>query len=733
MSLPCCPTAFTCSTCSVASGNIRDPYNVASFSGRGTSFDDGRIKPDLVAPGEDILSAAAPGADSNGSLIPTQPNYCGVPSPTTARTLTESQNVAVSLKSGTSMATPLVAGAVEKIRQYFKQGYYPSGTPGGPSINPDESLLRAVILASAKPLSGSGGVWNKLPFQSDFSRYSIPVNSQIPGLGVVFYGASHFSDDLSDVFAGFGMPILDNAVSMPDGIYKMFFTSETFQASSGPSAFAIPCDNQSSTPVTIVLAWTDPPGSTSSRKQLVNDLDLIVLVPSSTSSSAQLFGNMRDFADSSNVVERVICACPAGGSLTAIVLPGEAIKTAAQKWNLVANGPISSSITKLESVPIFKAGRIAAPATTPASCVSSSRLSYSLNFVPGREWLVPSSSWEMQRLLLEFSVSLSIFARVNRQAISISLTLPCSGCSPSFATLSLGCSTLITMSSSGLISFEYITASALYSALRTNCDDSESPCQRDPILSAFDWTEFAAAPYFCNSYVTCGTCTSAAACGWCASRGTCKSGNALGSDDGRCASLSTWNWNSSACSSPAPPPPTPDAQMAVFVFRIADRSIESWTGANTQQFENEMQSLLKDSTNIFKVTKIRSGSVILDSQVSTTASMLPAINTVFTNLDLLRQLPAYGSSLSVVAVPPQSACSGFTALETCVASSACGWCSVVESCLPGSKDGATVPPGSDSTCTGDNWKFEISHSCASLYIVVSQQLHAINPSTCLPN
>ena len=178
MSLPCCPTQYSCSTCSVPpsvnSGNIRSAYNVATFSSRGTSFDDARIKPDLVVPGEDTLSANGPGVDSSGNLFSTTANHCVVPSATTARTTADSKNFALRTMSGTSMATPLAAGAVEKIRQYFVQGYYPSGNKGGTSISPAESLLRAVILASAQPLSGSGGVWNLLPFQSGQYRFPIP-------------------------------------------------------------------------------------------------------------------------------------------------------------------------------------------------------------------------------------------------------------------------------------------------------------------------------------------------------------------------------------------------------------------------------------------------------------------------------------------------------------------------------------------------------------------------------
>ena len=35
----------------------------------------------------------------------------------------------VSMK-GTSMSTPLVAGAAALVREYFTQGYYPSGVDG---------------------------------------------------------------------------------------------------------------------------------------------------------------------------------------------------------------------------------------------------------------------------------------------------------------------------------------------------------------------------------------------------------------------------------------------------------------------------------------------------------------------------------------------------------------------------------------------------------------------------
>ena len=55
------------------------------------------------------------------------------------------------------MSTPLVAGAMEYVRQYFIQGFYPSGTPNASNSMPTvpESLLRAVMLAGARQITGT--------------------------------------------------------------------------------------------------------------------------------------------------------------------------------------------------------------------------------------------------------------------------------------------------------------------------------------------------------------------------------------------------------------------------------------------------------------------------------------------------------------------------------------------------------------------------------------------------
>jgi hypothetical protein len=163
MSLACCESQTTCSgkTCSVESGNLRSAINVATFSALGPTAD-GRFKPDLVTTGEDTLSAATPSQTTLATPFRyTEPNHCINPGGSkTARSPADDFNKALDIKSGTSMSTPLMAGGAEKIRQYFVQGYYPLGTArSSAGFNPDSALVRAVILASCKPLAGIGGVW----------------------------------------------------------------------------------------------------------------------------------------------------------------------------------------------------------------------------------------------------------------------------------------------------------------------------------------------------------------------------------------------------------------------------------------------------------------------------------------------------------------------------------------------------------------------------------------------
>jgi serine protease AprX len=101
-----------------------DPDGLAAFSSRGPTSD-GRIKPDVVAPGTAILStrSRAPGV-GNGWGPTDDPGYF--------------------YEGGTSMATPLVAGCAAVVRQYLKKK----------GVTPSAALVKAMLINAAHNQSG---------------------------------------------------------------------------------------------------------------------------------------------------------------------------------------------------------------------------------------------------------------------------------------------------------------------------------------------------------------------------------------------------------------------------------------------------------------------------------------------------------------------------------------------------------------------------------------------------
>ena len=106
-----------------------DFHSLAAFSSRGPCKDR-RIKPDIVAPGTDILSTIS---------IAAIEKYNGV----------ERSNLYGYL-SGTSMSTPIVSGAAAIVREYFRKSHrnkYPSA-----------ALIKATLINGTKKLEGKSAL-----------------------------------------------------------------------------------------------------------------------------------------------------------------------------------------------------------------------------------------------------------------------------------------------------------------------------------------------------------------------------------------------------------------------------------------------------------------------------------------------------------------------------------------------------------------------------------------------
>lgn len=251
------------------------------MSSRGPTAD-GRIKPDIVAPGT-LSSAQAYARDGCSAVV----------------------------LSGTSMATPAVAAAAAQVRQYFVEGFHPQGSRGASrGFEPSGALVKAVLLNGATPLAG-------------FEEWSGEAATEAPNSG-----------------SGFGR--LDLSRSLPlAGLnrFKVAYVNSASLNKTGASlSFKLKTAGASAaTPLRVTLVWYDYPADPAAGRTLVNDLDLTVVLKNKKT-AASYVGNGQ--VDRLNTVERVTIDKPLPKASLTITVSAHRIysKVAGQPFALVVTG-----------------------------------------------------------------------------------------------------------------------------------------------------------------------------------------------------------------------------------------------------------------------------------------------------------------------------------------------------------------------------------------------------------
>jgi hypothetical protein len=270
-----------CSTPDTEANNAND---IASFSSRGPCSD-GRVKPDLVAPGTHVTGGVPQSStttNGSGAAIACfkATGVCALPGGGTvgnANNFFPLNQQFYTTSSGTSHSTPAVAGACALVRQYFINN---GPSPASPA------MTKAFLMNSCRYMTGVS------------AGDTLPSSSQ--GMGELNLGMAF------------------------DGVPRMLrdeVGADKFTATGQTRTFSGTITDPSK-PFRVTLAWTDTPASLVASAILVNDLNLTVTVGGNTykgnvfSGASSVTGGS---ADSVNNVESVFLPAGLSGSFVVTV------------------------------------------------------------------------------------------------------------------------------------------------------------------------------------------------------------------------------------------------------------------------------------------------------------------------------------------------------------------------------------------------------------------------------
>ncbi|HEX9341892.1 MAG TPA: PQQ-binding-like beta-propeller repeat protein [Thermoplasmata archaeon] len=267
--------------------------NMADFSSRGPT-QDGRIKPDITAPGVSVWSAQGldPGGDGT--------QYWQL--------------------SGTSMATPTIAGSMALVRQYYMDGWYPTGAPvPGDGFTPTAALIKATAINSAREMTGTGAYG---------------------------FGESYYPNDNQ----GFGRLTLDDALAFQGDARGLVLDDNRNGLNTGDVTNYSLAIGDASQSVEITLVWSDYPGTAGCNPCLVNDLDLTVHAPDGTLYAGNQYVGMNPGeskpnptrSDHRNNVESVLVITGVQEGVWTVTVTANDVPNGPQPYAIVMTGGIAT-------------------------------------------------------------------------------------------------------------------------------------------------------------------------------------------------------------------------------------------------------------------------------------------------------------------------------------------------------------------------------------------------------
>lgn len=272
-----------------AAGHLSDRADgMAAFSSRGPT-DDGRRKPDLVAPGTNVLSvrSSVVGADPLWGDVaagdPLHDLYCW--------------------SGGTSMSTPLVAGAAALVRQHLVQqrGHFQDG------VKPSGALIKAFLINGAEAIS---------PGQFLADTIGVPPNP----------ATDEIPDEPNNV-DGFGRANLTETL-IPGRLGMTLFADEPdYAVASGQTRTFEVHAIDTGQPLKATLVWTDAPGPVNVGG-IENELYLRVRTPGGAIED----GDITAYPTVTNNVQQVTIDAPVAG----------AYEVEVHGWNVTRQAPGAS-------------------------------------------------------------------------------------------------------------------------------------------------------------------------------------------------------------------------------------------------------------------------------------------------------------------------------------------------------------------------------------------------------